>query len=144
MSVKTVSTPRRKAWKGSSLLCLMSESPSGKRKDLHDNATHKGREIYCWLESGPLLQPTQWCKVREPWAPVSTHIYRVLDFKHKQLVVSPSGLVTCLQRNFIGQTHFKLPRARDFPGDSSGGLLGTCWLASFWWPVGGGGESPHP
>ena len=90
------------------LLCPMSKSPSGKREDLHDNATRKGREIYCWLKSGPLLQPTQWCKVRKPWAPVSTHIYRVLDFKHKQWVVSASGLVTCLRSNFIGQTHFKL------------------------------------
>ena len=29
------------------LLCPLSESPSRKRKDLHDNATRKGREIYC-------------------------------------------------------------------------------------------------
>ena len=92
------------------LLCPMSESLTGKREDLHDSATHKGRETYCWLESGPLLQPTHWCKVREPWAPVFTHIYRVLDFKHKQWVVSASGLVTCLRSNFIGQTHFKLSR----------------------------------
>ena len=90
------------------LQCPMSESPSRKREDLHDNATRKGREIYCWLESGPLLQPTQWCKVREPWAPVSTHIYRVLDFKHKQWVVITSRLFTCLQSNFIGQTHFNI------------------------------------
>ena len=84
------------------LLCPLNESPSRKREDLHDNATRKGREIYCWLKPGPLLQPTQWCKVREPRAPVSMHIYRVLDFKHKQWVVGTSGLVTCLQSNFIG------------------------------------------
>ena len=89
------------------VLCQLSESPSRKREDLHDNATCKGREIYCWLEPGPLLQPTQWCKVREPQAPVSTHIYRVFDFKHKQWVVGASGLVTCLQSNFIG-TNFRV------------------------------------
>ena len=114
------------------LLCPMSESPSGKREDLHDNATRKGREIYCWLESGPLLQPTQWCKVREPRAPVSTHIYRVLNFKHKQWVVITSRLVTCLRSNFIGQTHFKIfarqgtfPEVYWAPADwlVSGGLL---------------------
>ena len=64
------------------------------------------REIYCWLEPGPLLQTMQQCKVRESWAPVSTHIYRVLNFKHKQWVVGTSGLVTCLQSNFIG-TNFR-------------------------------------
>ena len=84
-----------------SVLCPLSESPSRKREDLHDNATCKGREIYCWLKPGPLLQPTQWCKVRESRAPVSMHIYRVLNFKHKQWVVGASGLVTCLQSNFI-------------------------------------------
>ena len=45
----------------------------------------------------------------EPRAPVSTHIYRVLDFKHKQWVVGASGLVTCLQSNFIG-TNFRARR----------------------------------
>ena len=98
------------------------------------NTQRKG--IYCWLESGPLPQPTQWCRVREPWAPVSTHIYRVLDFKHKQWVVIASGLVTCLRSNFIGQTHFKI-FAPEFPGDAPGGLLGECWLAGLWWPVEG-------
>ena len=29
------------------LLCPLSESPSRKREDLHDNVTHKGREICC-------------------------------------------------------------------------------------------------
>ena len=107
-------------------------NPPAGREDLHDNATRKGREIYCWLESGPLLQPTKWCKVREPRAPVSTHIYRVLDFKHKQWVVITSGLVICLRSNFIGQTHFKIfarqgtfPEVYWAPADwlVSGGLL---------------------
>ena len=52
------------------MLCLLSESPSRKREDLHDNATRKGREIFSWLEPGPLLQPTQWYKVSpEPQFP---------------------------------------------------------------------------
>ena len=37
------------------------------------------------------------------------HIYRVLDFKHKQWVVGTSGLVTCLESNFIG-TNFRARR----------------------------------
>ena len=114
------------------MLCLMSESPSGKREDLHDKATRQGREIYCWLKSGPLLQPTQWCKVREPWAPVSTHIYRVLDFKHKRWVVISSGLVTCLRSNVIGQTHFKIFTLRGLSRRFTGRMpigwsLVACW-----------------
>ena len=54
------------------------------------NTQRKGNLLL--TQSGPLLQPTQWCKVREPWAPVSTHIYRVLYFKHKQWVVITSRL----------------------------------------------------
>ena len=112
------------------LLRPLSKSPSRKREDLHDNAMRTGREIYCWLEPGPLLQPTQWCKVREPRAPVSTHIYRVLDFKHKQWVVGASGLVTCLQSNFIGTN------VRDFPGKLPGGFTGrvlVSWsLVAYW------------
>ena len=109
----------------------MSESPSGKR-DLHDNATRKGREIYCWLESGPPLQPTQWCKVREPWAPVSTHIYRVLYFKHKQWVVIASRLFTCLRSNFIGQTHFKIFARRGLSRRFTGHVLIGWSLVACW------------
>ena len=35
------------------------------------------REVYCWLESGLLSHPTQWCGVREPRAQAVTQIYRV-------------------------------------------------------------------
>ena len=112
------------------MLCLMSESPSGKREGLHDKATRKGREIYCWLESGPLLQPAQWCKVREPWAPVSTHIYRVLYFKYKQWVVIASRLFTCLQSNFIGQTHFKIFTRRELSRTDNYPTLGRNWNLS--------------
>ena len=35
------------------------------------------REVYCWLESGLLPHPTQWCGVREPRAQAVTQIYRV-------------------------------------------------------------------
>ena len=41
------------------LLCLMSESPSGKREGFQDNATRKKGEVYCWLESG--LPPRVQC-----------------------------------------------------------------------------------
>ena len=33
--------------------CPMSESPSGKREDLHDNATHRGREFIADSSQGP-------------------------------------------------------------------------------------------
>ena len=60
------------------MLCPMSESPSRKREGLQDNATQLAkREVYCWLESGLLPHPTQWCRVREPWAQAVTQIYRV-------------------------------------------------------------------
>ena len=59
------------------MLCPMSESLSGKREGLQDNATCKKREVYCWLEPGLLPHPTQWCRVREPWAQAVTQIYRV-------------------------------------------------------------------
>ena len=53
----------------------------------------------------------------EPRAPVSTHIYRVVDFKHKQWVVGASGLVTCLQSNFIGtNVHVHGTFQGTFPG----------------------------
>ena len=35
------------------------------------------REVYCWLESGLLTHPVQWCGVREPRALAVTQIYRV-------------------------------------------------------------------
>ena len=35
------------------------------------------REVYCWLESGLLPHPTQWCGVWEPRAQAVTPIYRV-------------------------------------------------------------------
>ena len=33
--------------KGLKMLCLMSESPSGKREGFQDNATCKKKEVYC-------------------------------------------------------------------------------------------------
>ena len=53
----------------SKLLCLMSESPSGKREGFQDNATCKKREVYYWLEPGLLPHPTQWCRVRKSPSP---------------------------------------------------------------------------
>ena len=51
---------------------------------------------------GPCCNQRSGAKSERERAPVSTHIYRVLDFKHKQWVVGASRLVTCLQSNFIG------------------------------------------
>ena len=38
------------------MLCPMYESLSRKREGFQDNATPQKREVYCWLESGPLLR----------------------------------------------------------------------------------------
>ena len=84
------------------------------------------------LSQGPCCNQHSGAKSESP-EPISTHISRVLDFKHKQWVVGASRLVTCLQRNFIG----KLSRTRDFPGNLLGGLLGVYWLAGLWWPIEG-------
>ena len=117
----------------SQLLCPLSKCPSRKREGLHDNAARKGREIYCWLEPGPLLQPTQWCKVREPRAPVSMHIYRVLNFKHKQWVVGASGLVTCLQSNCIGTNfHSRAGLSREPSRRFTGHVLISWSLVACW------------
>ena len=99
--------------------------PAGKEKTSKTMQHAKEGKFIADSSQGPCCNQSSGA-VREPQAPVSTHIYRVLDFKHKQWVVSASRLVKCLRSNFIGQTHFKLLRAWDFPGDSSGGLLGAC------------------
>ena len=49
------------------------------------------------------------------------HIYRVLDFKHKQWVVGASGLVMFAKQFYW----YKLSRVWDFPGKLPRGLLGT-------------------
>ena len=52
--------------KGLILLCLMSESPSGKREGLQDNATDKKGKFITDSSQGPLLHPTQWCRSESP------------------------------------------------------------------------------
>ena len=114
------------------VLCLLSESPSRKREDLHDNATHKGREIYWWLEPGPLLQPMQWCKVREPRAPVSMHIYRVLEFKHKQWVVGTSGWLHVCKAILLVQTCARAGLSRGTSRRFTGRVLISWSLVACW------------
>ena len=58
------------------LLCRMSESPSGKREGLQDNATGKKGEVYYWLEPGPSAASNAVVQVREPRAQAVTQIYR--------------------------------------------------------------------
>ena len=107
------------------MLCPLSESLSRKREDLHDNATRKGREIYCWLEPGSLLQPTQWCKVREPCTFIGCSISNISSGEWAQ-----AGWLHVCKAILLVQT-------LNFPGDLLGGLLGAYWLAGLWWPVEG-------
>ena len=44
----------------------MSESPSGKREGLQDNATGKKGKFITDSSQGPLLQPMQWCRSESP------------------------------------------------------------------------------
>ena len=118
----------------------MSESPSGKREGCQDNATRK-REVYYWLEPGLLPHPTQSCRVREPRAQA---VNPNLQGMHKRLVAGLSGLVTCLQSNFIGTNFcglfFKLGRSRAFQ-------LSLCFSLGAYWLAGSrrpdGRESYH-
>ena len=51
---------------GRVLLCPMSESPSGKREGLQDNATGKKGKFITDSSQGPLPHPTQWCRSESP------------------------------------------------------------------------------
>ena len=81
-----------------SVLCPMSESPSGKRDGLQDNATHKKGSLLLTQVRAPAASNAV---VRGQRAP-SPSCYTNLYSEHKQLVAGLSGLVTCLRGNFIG------------------------------------------
>ena len=51
--------------------------PEREERGLPRQCNLQKREVYYWLEPGLLLQPTQWCRVREPGAQAVTQIYRV-------------------------------------------------------------------
>ena len=95
------------------MLCPMSESSSGKREGFQDNATRK---------KGTLLltrvrAPATFNAVVRGQRAQSPSCYTNLYGEHKQLVAGLSGLVTCLQSNFIDP---------NFPGLFSN--LGICGL----------------
>ena len=94
------------------MLCPMSESPSGKRDGIQDNATHKKGSLLLTRVRAPASSNAVVWGQRAP----SPSCYTNLQSEHMPLVVGLSGLVTSLQSNFVGQTHSKLSRTRDFPG----------------------------
>ena len=79
------------------LLCLMSESPSGKREGLQDNATGKKGKFITDSSQGPLPHPMQWCRSESPEPKL---LHKFIRWAH---TVGLSGLATSLQSNFIGQ-----------------------------------------
>ena len=85
----------------------MSESPTGKREGLQDNATGKKGKFIIDSSQGPLPQPTQWCRSESPEPKL---LHKFIGWAH---AIGLSGLVTSLQSNFIGQNFCA---GRDFPG----------------------------
>ena len=79
------------------MLCPMSESPSGKREGLQDNATGKKRKFITDSSQGPLPHPTQWCRSESPKPKL---LHKFIGGEH---AIGLSRLVTSLQSNFIGQ-----------------------------------------
>ena len=59
-------SPTTKVYSNSCLLCLMSESPSGKREGFQDNATDKKGKLITDSSQGPLPHPTKWCRSESP------------------------------------------------------------------------------
>ena len=79
------------------MLCPMSESPSGKREGLQDNATGKKGKFITDSSQDPLLHPTQWCRSESPKHKL---LHKFIGWAH---AVGLGRLVTSLQSNFIGQ-----------------------------------------
>ena len=79
------------------MLCLMSESPSGKREGFQDNAIRKkGSLLLTQVRASAATNAV--VQGQKPRAQAVTQIYRV-----STQVVGLSRLVTSLQSNFIGQ-----------------------------------------
>ena len=64
----------------------MSESRSGKREGLQDNAIGKKWEVYYWLKPGPSAASSAVVQVREPRAQAVTQIYRVSTHRWFKLI----------------------------------------------------------
>ena len=103
--------------------CAWCLNPRAGREKASKTMQLAKREVYYWLESGLLPQPTQWCRVREPWAQAVTQIYRV----------STHHWFKWIGYKFAKQFHWsKLSRRWDFPGGFRpvpNFLLGKQWSA---------------
>ena len=92
----------------------MSESPSRKREGFQDNVTRKKGSLLLTRVRAPAASNAVMQGQRAP----SPSCYTNLWGEHKQLVAGLSGLVTCLQSNFIGPNFrglfFKLGRSQAF------------------------------
>ena len=77
----------------------MSESPSGKREGFQDNATRKKKESLLLTQARPFAATIT---VVQGQKALSRSGYPNLSGMHKRLAAGLSGLVTCLQSNFIG------------------------------------------
>ena len=104
LSWKSSLPPVKGSWMSPQMLCPMSESLSGKREGLQDNATRKKGSLLLTRVRAPA---TSNAVVRGQRAP-SPSCYTNLQGEHKQWVAGLSGLVTCLQRNFIGPNFCRL------------------------------------
>ena len=97
LSWKCSPPPVKGCWTSPQMLCPMSESPSGKREGLQDNATGKKGTFITDSSQGPLLHPTQWCRSESPEPQL---LHKFIGWAH---AIGLSRLVTSLQSNFIGQ-----------------------------------------
>ena len=92
----------------------MSESPSGKREGFQDSATRKKGSLLLTRVRAPATSNAVVQGQRAPSPSYYTNLYG----EHMQLVAGLSGLVTCLQSNFICPNFrrllFKLRRSRAF------------------------------
>ena len=88
----------------SSVLCPMSKSLSRNREAFQDNTTHKKRSLLLTWARAPAASNA----VVQGQRAQSPSCYTNLKGEHKQLVAGLSGLVTCLQSNFIGPNFLRL------------------------------------
>ena len=91
------------------LLCPMSESPSGKREGLQDNATGKKGKFITGSSQGPLLHPVQGCRSESPKPKL---LHKFIGRAH-----TVCSWLKRIGYKFAKQFHWsKLSRGWDFPG----------------------------
>ena len=87
----------------------MSESPSGKREGLQDNATGKKGKFITDSSQGPLPHPTQWCRSESPEPKL---LHKFIGLAH-----TVGSWFKRIGYTFAKQFHWsKLTRAPVFPG----------------------------